>query len=422
MRIFGFFKQGIGNKTIFAVLIGMVILHLILMLLYVQYSQHTQQELNRKAVIEKIINTIHIVAESSPQKRKQTINAVSDSNMKINITKKPEWNLTFNGLNFFKINQSLQQQEPSSVALSIKLRDGNWLNFNATIYTRVVISQLLLVTLEFIMVISILIAALSIYTFTKPLEKFKLAAERLGVDLHSKPIMAIGPTIVRETADAMNKMQERIQELIRNRTLLLAAISHDLRTPITRMKLREQFNTNPDIVEKNNKDLTEMEAMIAEILEFAKQSPMSEKKVKLDLLSLLQTIHDEMQDLGYSVTLTSPTHKLLITGRSLALKRAFTNIIGNAIKYGKRADIDIKLRQKHAVISVKDNGPGIPKGDQDKIFDPFYRGETSRSRDTGGSGLGLALTRDIIIAHRGKIEMTNLPEGGLKVTVILPVK
>jgi len=202
---------------------------------------------------------------------------------------------------------------------------------------------------------------------------------------------------------------------------MLAAISHDLRTPITRMKLRTQLSTDKELYEKNMRDLAEMEEMVTQTLAFARQDPMHEKKVNFDIFSLLATICDEMMDLKRPVEFSARTRRIALHGQPLALKRAFTNLINNAVKYANTVTVRIQQKRKTVIITVEDDGPGIPEKDFEKMFEPFYRGEHSRSRHTGGVGLGLATTRDIIHAHDGHIKLANKPEGGLVVTVTLPI-
>ena len=232
-----------------------------------------------------------------------------------------------------------------------------------------------------------------------------------------------GPPIVRDTYHAMHKMQQRIQDLINDRTKMLAAISHDLRTPITRMKLRLQLLKTPhdDLYNKSMNDLNEMETMITQTLAFARQEATQEKRVHFDIFSLLATISTEMTDLGQNIHFNTPTQRISFYGKPLALKRAFTNLINNGIKYAEQVTLDLQVKNATIILTVEDDGPGIPENDLDNVFKPFYRGEHSRSRDTGGVGLGLATTLDIIRAHHGRITLANKPQGtGLKVTVTLP--
>ena len=261
-------------------------------------------------------------------------------------------------------------------------------------------------------------SAWSINRFTKPLQNFKAAAERLGIDLQTTPQAVVGPSVVREAALALNKLQQRIQELIRDRTQVLAAISHDLRTPITRMKIRTQFVADDEARLNFESDLAEMEQMINDTLTFAREDAATEQKKKIDLVSLVQTLCDDMQDMGHAVIFQTKLTRVPFSGRLLGLKRALNNLLGNAARYGKHVEVSLSTRGKSIVMHIMDDGPGIPEADLQRVFEPFYRAEQSRSRDTGGSGLGLAITRDIIKAHDGKIHLKNRKPHGLIATVI----
>jgi signal transduction histidine kinase len=223
---------------------------------------------------------------------------------------------------------------------------------------------------------------------------------------------------VREAAQAMNKMQRRIQDLIRDRTQMLAAISHDLRTPITRMKLRSQLIDDNNMQLNLANDLDEMEKMVNDTLAFAREDSTHEKKISVDLASLLSTITDEMQDMGTAVSFSSRLNRAPIKGRPLALKRAFTNIINNGIRSGQKVEVSLSSRRNNGfLVMIDDHGPGIAEEDIERVFEPFYRAESSRSRDTGGVGLGLAVTRDILLAHRARIILRNRKPHGLRVMI-----
>jgi signal transduction histidine kinase len=228
-----------------------------------------------------------------------------------------------------------------------------------------------------------------------------------------------GPKVVREASEALNQMQNRIVQLVRNRTQLLAAISHDLRTPIARAKLRAQFIDDSEYKTQLLDDLNEMEHMISETLSFAREESRREEKKNIDLVSLLQSICDDENDMEHKVIYHADAHRIAFLGRPIALKRAFTNLINNAIRYAGDAVVTIEQRGKTIMIDIEDSGPGISESELEKVFEPFYRGEQSRSRETGGVGLGLSVARDIIFAHHGKIKLKNKKEGGLSVLIEL---
>ncbi len=256
----------------------------------------------------------------------------------------------------------------------------------------------------------------SLQRFKEPLQNFKASAEKLGIDVNTPPTPIFGPKIVRDAANAINKMQLRIRELITTRTQLLAAISHDLRNPITRLKLRTQFIEDKVMAEKIQNDLTDMEMMINSVLNFASEDSLQEQKISLDIVSLLSSICEDFIDEGQAVTMNIPSERHIILGKRLALKRTFTNLIQNALKYGKNADVTLSVTQTHIIIMIEDNGPGIPENEISQVFQPFYRTSTAR-KNHAGFGLGLSIAQEVIHGHQGFISLENRAKGGLRTKI-----
>ena len=306
------------------------------------------------------------------------------------------------------------------MAVSLKLGDGTWVNFLAPeinippFWANNFFLPLLAAILA---VIGVTVWA--VWRATAPLDLFTRAAERLGRDVTAPPLETRGPLEVRRAAHAFNEMQTRLRSFIEDRTQMLAAISHDLRTPITRMRLRAEFVEDDEQRQKMLNDLEDMEAMISATLSFAREDTTREERVHLDLADLLQSLCDEESDAGREITYDG-ARRLPFHGAPLALKRAFSNLIDNALKYGERACVTLTASERDVVVDIEDEGPGLPEELAEKVFAPFYRVEGSRSRETGGVGLGLAVVRSIIRGHGGDIELGNRPEGGLRATVTLP--
>ncbi|NNM59588.1 MAG: two-component sensor histidine kinase [Legionellales bacterium] len=275
--------------------------------------------------------------------------------------------------------------------------------------------------MEAILTLTILISLLSINRYTTPLKNFTEAAERLGVDLRSDPLPIDGPAAVRAMAHAMNKMQQRIGDLLAARTQMLAAISHDLRTPITRLKLRAQYIEDEKLHEKVISDLDQMEAMLAETLSFAREEGRKEQRILLDLASLLDSVCQDFASVGHQIDYLGTFDRSTYRGGAVGLKRVFNNILENAIKYAGNARVRLESVKDEYWISIEDDGPGIPEEQLMQVFLPFYRGDNSRSRQTGGTGLGLAVAKDIIRAHGGTIELKRREAGGLIVLIQLPM-
>lgn len=255
---------------------------------------------------------------------------------------------------------------------------------------------------------------------TAPLPVFAAAAERLGVDVNAEPLSEKGPPEVRRATRAFNTMQMRVKRYIQDRTQMLAAISHDLRTPITRLRLRAEFVDDDQQREKMMHDLNEMEAMIAETLVFARDDAANEPASHIDAAAVVASLCSDLSFSGREVAYTGPDSFEFLT-RPLAFKRAITNLVDNALKYGKTAQVTLAPAAGELRIYIDDTGPGVPPHEMDRVFQPFVRLEGSRSRETGGAGLGLTIARNAIRSMGGDVDLMNRTEGGLRVTVSLPV-
>lgn len=275
------------------------------------------------------------------------------------------------------------------------------------------------------MLLGAVVITLAVRRLLVPVKTLAQAAEAFGRDVvNAKPLPETGPSEIVTAARAFNTMSARIRRFVEDRTFLLTAIGHDLRTPITRLKLRAEYMEDEEQRAKMLADLDEMEAMVAATLAFGKDITTTESVARLDLASLLRTILDETADFNpdcaASLNYQGPQH-LPMNARPLALKRALTNLIVNAVKYGDAARVTVLPPVKNnIVVEIEDNGPGIPEREMELVFEPFRRLETSRNRETGGSGLGLSIARNIIRAHGGDIILANRPDG-FCVTVTLPV-
>jgi signal transduction histidine kinase len=260
---------------------------------------------------------------------------------------------------------------------------------------------------------------------TGPVATLAAAAERLGRDVNAPPLPEGGPDEVARAASAFNTMASRIRRFVQDRTFLLAAIGHDLRTPITRLKLRAEFIDDDELRDKFLADLDELDTMVSATLAFGRDTSDMEPAVPMDLAALLRVILDETADArpesADGLVLEGTPH-ITVRARPVALKRAFANLIGNAVKYGSTARVCVATPEPGvATITVEDDGPGVPPDQLERVFDPFYRVEDSRNRETGGTGLGLPIARNIFRAHGGDVVLANRAGGGVRATVTLPV-
>ncbi|HTZ76589.1 MAG TPA: ATP-binding protein [Stellaceae bacterium] len=306
------------------------------------------------------------------------------------------------------------------IKVSMPLTDGTWLSFYAPDWLPPRFPLLeFLPRVLLLCAITVVLFLWIARQFTRPIVRLAVAAERLGLDGREPPLEEQGAPEVRAATRAFNEMRQRLKRLIADRTQMLAAISHDLRTPLTRLRLRAEFVEDPQLQEKMLADLAEMEAMVASTLAFAKNDMQSEPREAIDLAALLQSLSEDMTDCGQSVSYDGPVHAT-VQARPLALRRSLMNVLNNAVNYGTAARIRLSRGDGGAVVEIDDDGPGIPPEEQEEVFSPYYRLERSRNRETGGTGLGLSIARGIIRAEGGDIELANRPEGGLRVRVSLP--
>ncbi|HEY4172183.1 MAG TPA: ATP-binding protein [Rhodopila sp.] len=310
--------------------------------------------------------------------------------------------------------------------IGMRLPDGEWLNVSAILQPlRPWHSPDFLIAFGLMTVTAAGLTLWAVRRLTEPVRTLAAAAEALGRDVNAAPLPENGPTEVAVAAVAFNTMAARIRRFVQDRTELLSAIGHDLRTPITRLKLRAEFVEDDEQRGKILADLEELEAMVSATLAFGRDARTTEPVSHLDLAELLRTILDEAGDASPDVldklNYEGPAH-VTVQARSLSLKRVFVNLVANAVNYGGSARVRLVIRDpRMVVVEVEDDGPGIPPGELDRVFEPFHRGEPSRNRETGGVGLGLPIARNIMRAHGGDVVIANRPSGGAKATVTLPV-
>ncbi|VVM73178.1 Adaptive-response sensory-kinase SasA [Pseudomonas fluorescens] len=305
-------------------------------------------------------------------------------------------------------------------AAVVQLVDGSWLSFipperswglEFGVRIAIVIALGLIATL--------LVAWVATRQLANPLQRFTRAARRFGTDLRAPPIKLEGPDEIRQAIIAFNTMQAQIQHFIAERTHMLASISHDLRAPLTRMRLRSEFMEDLDHQGKLIRDVEEMQSMINAALAFFREDTHREQTTAFDLSELLQTIVDDYRDQRINVDFDGPAH-LVYEGRPLGIKRVIVNLLENALKYAQRPVIALRRDEYSICIEVSDDGPGIPEAALEQVFDPFFRLEASRNRDTGGVGLGLSAARAIVREQGGELTLSNRSGHGLLARVELP--
>ena len=315
----------------------------------------------------------------------------------------------------------MPQLAESRYSLLIELRDHSWVLFsvpNRSWGLSEVPRNLIILLL--ILSSTLVVALIATRHLATPLERFAKGARRFGVDFKAPPIAVEGPREIRDAILAFNGMQAQIQHFLHDRTQMLAAISHDLRAPLTRMRLRGEFIEDREQQLRLFRDVDEMQAMVNSALEFFRDDARLEQATAFDLAELLHTLVDDYKDAGIDVTLDSPP-RFVYVGRPIGIKRVLVNLLDNAIKYGAEPGITLRALTGGVDVRVSDRGPGIAPEYQEKVFAPFFRIEGSRNKHTGGVGLGLPAARAIVLEHGGSLTLRARRGGGLEVRVRLPV-
>ncbi|MBL8490221.1 MAG: HAMP domain-containing protein [Rhodocyclaceae bacterium] len=266
----------------------------------------------------------------------------------------------------------------------------------------------------------LLLTWIAVRIATRPLSRLARAAEALGADLESPPLPEEGPVELRRAATAFNRMQARIRGLFAERTRILAAVSHDLQTPITRLRLRAELMDDAALRDKVLDDLAEMQALVEEGLAYAGSAAApKEAESATDLDALAASFVADYADAGRPVTLAGACARTLVT-RPRTLRRLLGNLVDNALKFAGGAEVACTADGDSVVVTVRDRGPGIPEEELEKVFEPFHRLEASRNRETGGTGLGLAIARQLAQALGASLTLHNRADGGLEARLALP--
>jgi len=278
-----------------------------------------------------------------------------------------------------------------------------------------------IVTLLFAAVSVTLLGLWAARALTAPLSSFARAAESFSLNGAAAPLPERGPEEIRSVAKALNRMRERITTLIDDRTRMLAAISHDLRTPITRMRLRSEFIEDEVHRGRMLHDLDQMRSMLESVLSFLRNDRKLESMTLVDIASSLQLVADQFADIGHKVAYEGPEHAMA-TGRPDDLHRSITNLVENAVRFGTETTIRLTMSPDTVTIEVEDDGPGICDARKDVMLEPFVRGDDARNMDeAAGFGLGLSIARATVLAHGGELSLNDRQPHGLIARIELPV-
>jgi signal transduction histidine kinase len=313
-----------------------------------------------------------------------------------------------------------EAREGYALQVSTRLEDGSWVRFDFEEPRRLPRwPRRVLMYMGVTMLVMAVLSFLAVRWVTRPLHRLAAAAEALGRDIDRPPLAERGPQEVRRAAHAFNAMQERLSRYLRTRTGILAAMSHDLKTPITRLRLRAELLDQADTREKFVRDLAEMERMVQTTLDYMRGLDDREVLQPIDIPALLSAMQADAEETGHSVQVLGAAAAPFL-GKPLGLRRCVQNLLDNALRYAKEAQIEVQDQPRCLVLSVRDRGPGIPEAELERVFEPFYRLEGSRNLSTGGSGLGLSIARNLAQSMGGEVTLRNRAGGGLEATVTLP--
>lgn len=305
---------------------------------------------------------------------------------------------------------SVAQQHPDGHwTIVSSLPTDTFLNWRYGLITRILLTLLAVLP----------IAWMFARRLARPIRSFAQAADQLGRLRRAEPLAVKGPQEIRQAVAAMNDMQTRLRRYLAERTSMIGAIAHDLRTPLSRLQFH--LARAPDDVRiRAEGEIEEMEKLITATLEFVQNEGRPRVREQVDLGLLVEGVVDDFADLGHDVR-TVAVEPTTISGDPILLRRLFANLIGNAVTYGSKTQASLEVMDGQAIVEIADSGPGLESIDLERAFEPFYRAESSRNRATGGMGLGLAIVKDAALAHGGEVSLSNRPGGGLVARVVLPL-
>ena len=316
-------------------------------------------------------------------------------------------------------NQPAPDSDPWLEA-SVQLTNNKWLNLEVARRLRPPSLALILVPVATMLLIFGSMLAIVIGHITRPINRLAKTAEAFGRGEEAPPVPTTGPAEIRQAIEAFNNMRERLSRFVLDRTKMLAAVGHDLRTPITTMRLRAEFIEDDETRARILASLDEMQQMAEAALAFASEEASAEPTRMVDLSALVQTVCEDQADMDRDVDYED-NGRVLYRCRAHSMTRAVRNLVENAVTHGKRAHVSLNGPARQVWITIEDEGPGISEQDMARVFSPFVRLDESRGQETGGIGLGLAIARSIVRGHGGDILLKNRPGGGLAATIQLPI-
>lgn len=448
------------GRTILVVAIGVFLFYIVSLILYIFFSASTVTLEREAQIADRVVSITRLIEDADVTNRAYLASEVSGPKFRVSVDKHPLINIAENRATKFTdfisvaltpshhhitadyssftpatADAGMQQREVASKRLlgifrihenllvSVDLPDGDWLNFHISgsawdhIFSFSIIPSLTLMAIATLM--------FTLWAMRKPLKslsQFAKASEDMGLNVQgAQPLKEEGPEEIRNAARAFNQMQSRVQRLLDARNHMLGAISHDFRTPLTRLRLRVESLLDETQRKKAIGDLEEMEAMIQLTLALARDGATEESREVVNITDLIRQVINGWASGGKKITLllSENIHTLC---QPIGMRRVLSNIIGNGVFYGSQVWVSLRCQDDSIVIDIDDDGPGIEMQERHKVFTPFYRLEASRNRETGGAGLGLWIAESIIREHGGTIELLDSEMGGLRARITLPTE
>ena len=428
------FPSGLFTRSLIIIIAPIVILQAILTFVFLE--RHWQ--LVTKKLSSSVVSEIGMMIDMRKNNDLSTISYNAKKFYDINIVFLPNQRISNkflipNNLIEKTLNQELQKNlnkkysikdipKEKKVIISVEVKDGilEFIIPRRNVYATN--SHIFLVWMVISSILILSIAILFLRQQIKPIEKLAKAAESFGIGRKIENFKPTGATEVRKAAEAYIKMQERIEKFLEQRTLMLAGVSHDLRTPLTRIKLQLEMYSDQKGNRELLKDVNEMQYMLETYLDFS-QTVSSEENTEVDIINLIENIIKTSQEKTKLIKLELTNLKnIKYVCKRIALKRCIINLINNAKAFGDEILINLNQHNKEIKITIEDNGPGIPKKDYEKALKPFQRLDSSRNQNIAGSGLGLSISQEIINSIGGNIKLSKSNLGGLKVIVVLPLE
>uniref|UniRef100_A0A2A4Z322 histidine kinase n=1 Tax=OCS116 cluster bacterium TaxID=2030921 RepID=A0A2A4Z322_9PROT len=451
------YPKSLWGQLVSLLLLALVISQLVVLLIFVDARRIANIGFEQDRMIERIVGLVNLIEVQTvnihPNRR--IFNRFNNRELKFRLSRSPVQGRDDQPVHSAQLREILVEKlpdveqilvmsegvrgmmgmfqrarQPKITRISISLRSGQWLNVTRlegpSSYTWI---APLLLTMVLMILFIILIVSWVVRRLTKPLSALADAAQKLGRGQDVGELAEEGTADVRHVTESFNQMNRKIKSFVDDRTKMLAAISHDLRTPITSLRLRAEFIEDKEMQGKILETLDEMQMMTEAALKFSKDSVSDEKTKDTDLESLLESLVEDYEDMDADVKLLEDGDRvqIILPMRVMSMKRALRNLIDNGLKYGERVEVDFKLIDagENVAICIKDIGPGIAEDELEKVFEPFYRLEKSRNKDTGGVGLGLSIARNIIRGHGGDLSIANIVQdgvvNGLEARIILPL-